>query len=121
MAVVGDEPERVRAGMLRELDVGFPVPYDPEHRVYREWGLGRASLVGTYLSPSNVAGYARMIVGRRERLSRPGRDTLQLGGDFVISGDGTISFSHPQAAADERPPAGVLVRELERAAGARGA
>ena len=117
VAVAGDEPERVRAGMLRDLEVGYPVPYDPQHHVYRAWGLGRASWPRTYLAPEVVRGYGNLL-RRGERLARPGRDVRQLGGDFVIAPDGMLTFSHPQAGPEDRPPAGLLVKELERAGSA---
>jgi hypothetical protein len=49
-----------------------------------------------------------------ERLRHAGRDTLQLGGDFVIGPDGRLVYSRPQEA-DDRPPVGVLLRTLEAA------
>ena len=118
VVVVHDEPERVVAGVLNGLDLPFPVVVDRQKRAYRDWGLRRASRRATLLSPRLWTEYARMVLGRGERLGRPGRDVLQLGGDFVIEAEGTVAYSHPQAGADDRPPAGVLVRELERAAGA---
>jgi hypothetical protein len=58
--------------------------------------------------------YARLLLGG-ERLQRLGRDSLQLGGDFVVGPDGVVAWARPQRA-DDRPPVGVLLVELERAA-----
>lgn len=114
--VMHDRPALLRQTMLRDLDVpfSFPVAIDLELDAYRAWGLRRAGLASTYLLPRVLIGYARMI-GRGERL-HSGTDPRQLGGDFVVGADGRIAYVHPQAAVDDRPSVGLLVRELERAA-----
>jgi len=116
VAVVQDEPEPVKKGMLRDLEVPYPVLYDADRRAYEAWGLGRATVAGTFLKPRLAIGYAKLMMGG-ERIRTRGSDPLQLGGDFVLSADGTVTYAHPQESADDRPPAGVLLRELERAAG----
>jgi hypothetical protein len=50
-----------------------------------------------------------------ERIRGAGRDTLQLGGDFVVAPDGSIAYARPQER-DDRPPVGVLVRTAEEVA-----
>jgi AhpC/TSA antioxidant enzyme len=115
VVVVHDRAERLARGLLRDLDVPYPVVIDLERRAYRDWGLRRASIPSTYLAPRIWLGYAQRML-RGEPLRPPGRDTLQLGGDFVVDAGGTVVYSHPQRAADDRPPVGVLVRELEAAA-----
>ena len=115
-AVVHDEPDRVRSGMLRNLDMPYPVLVDLERSAYRAWGLGRASALGTFLSPRVALGYAKFLFRDREPLIQPGRDMLQLGGDFVIDAGGRVTYSHPQSDVDDRPPAGLLIQELEQAA-----
>lgn len=117
--VVHDEPQRIRDWMLRDLDVPYPVLVDVGIGAYRAWGLGRAGQVSA-LAPRVVLGYARKLLFEGERL-RLGSDPVQLGGDFVVGPDGRLSYSHPQTAVDDRPPAGLLVRELERAAHPGGA
>lgn len=112
--VVHDEPGRIRDWMLRDLEVPYPILVDLEMTAYRAWGLGHAGHVST-LAPRVVLGYARKLLFEGERL-RLGSDPLQLGGDFVIGSDGRVSYTHPQTAVDDRPPAGLMVRELERAA-----
>lgn len=112
--VVHDEPELVRRTLLAGLDVPFPVLVDLERRAYQAWGLRRGSIFGTWLYPPAWAGYARLLASGRERLRGRGRDTLQLGGDFVVDRAGTIVYARPQQR-DDRPPVAVLLRELERA------
>jgi AhpC/TSA antioxidant enzyme len=114
LAVACDLPQRVRDTMLRGLDVPFPVLADPRRESYREWGLARMPR-RRVVSAANLGGYARMLLAG-ERLRAPGEDPRQLGGDFVVAPSGIVAYAHPQADAHDRPPVGVLLRELERAA-----
>ncbi len=118
LVVVHDSPERIRAGVLDGLAVPFPVLVDEQRTAYRAWGLRRASFWRVYLSRAVWRQYWRLLRSG-ERMRRGGRDTLQLGGDFVVGRDGRLTYSRPQQA-DDRPPVGILVRELERAAGQGG-
>ena len=115
VVVVHDSPARARAGLLRGLDVPWPVLVDESKEVYRRWGMGRASALRTWLAPRWVFDYAQAVLGRGERLLRPGRDVLQLGGAFVIGADGRVGFAAPQRRLDGRPPVALLLRELEGA------
>jgi hypothetical protein len=115
--VVHDTPEQVRAGLLLDLDLPWPVLVDPDRVAYRAWGLRRAAFRTVWLDPRVWARYGCLLLGG-ERLQRLGRDTLQLGGDFVVDPDGVITWARPQRA-DDRPPVGVLLTELERAARGR--
>lgn len=112
--VAHDTPQRVRAGLLRDLDLPWPVLVDLDRVAYRAWGLRRATIRTVWLDPTVWARYGRLLLGG-QRLRRLGGDTLQLGGDFVLDADGVITWARPQHA-DDRPPVGVLLAELERAA-----
>ena len=112
--VVHDHPERVRAGLLRDLDLPWPVLVDLDRVAYHAWGLRRAAFRTVWLDPRVWGRYARLLLAG-QRLQRLGRDSLQLGGDFVIGPDGVVTWARPQRA-DDRPPVGVLLDELERAA-----
>lgn len=112
--VVHDDPDLVRATMLAELDLPFPVLVDLDRSAYRDWGLGRASIPTIFLDAKVWLQYARLLVRGGERLRRAGRDPLQMGGDFVVGTDGRLVYARPQRR-DDRPPVGVLLRELRRA------
>lgn len=114
MFVVCDEPELVRRTMLAGLEPPFPVLVDRERSAYREWGLRRASAATILLDPKVWRQYWRLLRSG-EKLQRAGQDTLQLGGDFVVAPDATISYARPQRR-DDRPPVGLLLRELARVA-----
>lgn len=115
--VVHDDAARVREGLLRGLDVFFPVLVDRERRAYEAWGMGRSSVAGVWLDPRVWLRYARLLAGGHPPL-RLGGDTLQLGGDFVVDPAGVVTYARPQKR-DDRPPVGVLLDELRLAAGER--
>ena len=113
--VVFDEPQRVRDVLLCDIDpVPFPVLLDRERRAYAAWGLGRAPWWRVWLDPHVWRQYAA-ILRAGTHLRRAGRDTLQLGGDFVVAADGTIAYSRPQRR-DDRPPVGELLAVIDRLA-----
>jgi AhpC/TSA antioxidant enzyme len=106
--------------MVRGLDWPWPILLDRDHAAYERCGLGRAP-VTELLKPSGwMRGYIREVREGNVRgavLSRPGRDMLQLGGDFVIDADGIVALAHPSAEIDDRAPVGALVKALSDAAG----
>ena len=112
--VAFDEPEQLRDSLLHGINVPYPVLVDPDRSAYRAWGLGRGSLLTVWGDPGVWRQYASEIA-RGARLRRPGSDTLQLGGDFVIDRAGTVVYSRPQRR-DDRPPVAELLRVVERAA-----
>jgi hypothetical protein len=116
--VVHDEAETIRRTMLQGLEVPFPVLLDHDRSSYAAWGLGRATWWRVYLDPQVWRQYARLL-RQGEKWRGSGGDTLQLGGDFVVSPQGRIVYSRPQRA-DDRPPVGLLVKALEEAAGPAG-
>ena len=114
--VVHDEPELVRRVMLRDLEVPFPVLVDLDRVAYAAWGLRRSGAARVWLDPRVWARYAVLLM-RGERVQTLGRDTLQLGGDFVVDPEGVLAYSRPQHR-DDRPPTLELLRQLRAAAGA---
>ena len=114
--VAFDQPQRLRDSLLHGLDVPYPVLVDRDRRAYQAWALGRGSVLGIWGDPRVWVRYAGELA-RGVRLRRPGRDTLQLGGDFVVDPAGTVVYARPQRR-DDRPPVAELLRALERAAGA---
>ena len=109
--VVFDEPDRVRRTMLADLDVDslpFTVLVDRERASYVRWGLTRAPWHTVWLDPRVYRSYWRLLRSG-ERLRTAGRDTRQLGGDFVMDPEGEVVFSRPQQR-DDRPPVGELLR-----------
>jgi peroxiredoxin len=112
--VTFDDPEPVRDRLLAGLDVPYPVLVDREREAYRAWGLRRSSVAGIWLDPRVWARYTSLLL-RGARLHRPGSDTLQLGGDFVINRDGIVVYARPQER-DDRPSVGELLDALRSVA-----
>lgn len=112
--VAFDEPDELRAKLVADVDLAFPLAYDPARESYRQWGLQRVAWWKIWLDPGVWKAYARLLASG-ERL-RGGTDALQLGGDFVVAADGTVVYARPQER-DDRPPVGELLRavgKLER-------
>ncbi len=114
--VAFNPPERLRDSLLHGLDVPYPVLVDRDRSAYRAWGRGRAPVLRIWGDARVWLRYAAEIA-HGARLRRPGADTLQLGGDFVIDPAATLVYSRPQQQ-DDRPPVAELLRALERAASA---
>jgi hypothetical protein len=113
--IVHDEPERIRRQLLAGIDdLPFPVLVDLERRAYAAWGLGRAPWQRIWLDPAVWRQYLRLLRSGH-RIRGAGRDTRQLGGDFVVAADGTVRYSRPQQR-DDRPPVGELLAIIERLA-----
>jgi AhpC/TSA antioxidant enzyme len=112
--VAFDEPDRLRGSLVQGLEVPYPVLVDRDRSAYRAWGLGRASVVRIWGDPAVWRFYAAELA-RGARLRRPGTDTFQLGGDFIVDPAGVVAYSRPQQR-DDRPPVGELLRELKHAA-----
>ena len=114
--VVHDEPDLVREVMLDGVEeVPFPVVVDLERSAYERWGLQRVPWWRIWLDPKTWKQYVQLLAGG-ERVRGAGEDTQQLGGDFVVAPGGELVYSRPQRR-DDRPPAGLLVEQLESAAG----
>jgi AhpC/TSA antioxidant enzyme len=105
--------------MVRGLDWPWPILLDRDHSAYERFGLGRAPVTELLKPTGWMRGYLREVRAGNVRgamLSRPGRDMLQLGGDFVIDADGIVALAHASSEIDDRAPVGALVRALENAA-----
>jgi len=116
--VAYDEPSLLGAKLLRGLDLPFPLLLDRTRETYARWGLGRARLTQAFLSPALSWRYLKLLL-RGERFLGFAPDMLQLGGDFVVNGRGTIVGAHPMRHNGDRVETEVLFSELEEARGPR--
>jgi hypothetical protein len=109
----------VRAAAWRDaLSLGGAlVVADPQRTLYRALAARRPAPLWL-LRPRVVAAGLRALAAREPVGVTRGDDTLQLGADVVVDGEGRIAFLHLAADASDRvPPAELLavVRELDRA------
>lgn len=101
-------------GYLGRNDLPFPVVIDPDRTAYRAFGLGRASIARAWGVRPALA-YLRLFArGRWRDLRRPTEDTLQLGGDFVISPDGALVYGFWSSGPDDRPRIEELIAASEQ-------
>ena len=92
---------------------GFPILRDPERAAYRAFGLGRGSVrrvwglraARRYLEVIRSDGVGGVRL--------PAEDPLQLGGDFVIAPDGTVTFAFRSEGPDDRPSVDELVAAVD--------
>lgn len=111
IAVVHDEPSKIREVLLEGVDWPYAVVVDLERIAYRAWGLSRAPWHKIWLDPAVWRQYARLLA-TGHKIRGAGRDLRQLGGDFVVAPDGRLTYSRPQQR-DDRPPVGELIRIVE--------
>ncbi len=101
--------ERYRA----QLELPFPVAADVDRSAYRAYRLGAGSFWSVW-HPRVLWRYV-VLTRRGMKLQRPagGDDLSQLGGDFVIDGDGIVRFAHPSRRPDDRPAVQALLDALD--------
>lgn len=106
-------------GFRSELGLPFPVATDPNRVVYQRYGLLKGSMWAIW-HPRVIWKYI-VMVARGARLQRSGEkeDLSQLGGDFVIGGDGTILFAHRSCRPDDRPDVATLMRAMAQETGTK--
>lgn len=113
--VVHDEADLVRHTMLAELEpLPFPVLVDLDRHAYAAWGCTRAPWWVIWLDPRVWRAYAKLLLSG-EKIRGAGRDTGQMGGDFVVGPDHRLVYARPQRV-DDRPPVGKLLRIVGEAA-----
>jgi peroxiredoxin len=112
VAITQSKPE-VLAAQLRTEPRPFPFLCDPERQAYRAFGLERGSKA-MFFRPRVLLHYLRQML-RGWRIRRPGlgEDVLQLGGDFILDGNGRVAFAHPSTDPSDRPAMDMLLRELK--------
>lgn len=110
--VAHDDAEVLSRSMLDGVSCPYPVLVDVDRTSYGQWGLRRATFAGVWLDPSVWSQYWRLLRSG-ERIRALGKDTRQLGGDFIVDPQGMIAYSRPQER-DDRPPVGQLLAAIER-------
>ena len=87
----------------------FVVGTDPDRTAYRAYGLGRGSITRVW-GWQAARRYVQILTRSGLRAwRRPIEDTLQLGGDFVVGPDGTLSYGFWGRGPDDRPSVDELI------------
>jgi peroxiredoxin len=112
--VVSFTPPAKAKAFLAIHPVPFPVVTDPERAAYRALGLGRTTWSGI-LQWRSLWQYLRLMF-RGWMPKRPMKhdDLLQLGGDFILDGQGRLVYAHPSQSATDRPSPRDLLAVLDR-------
>ena len=110
--VVAQARPELLAVFLREQPLPFPAAADPGRFAYRAFGLERTSWAAM-MRPEVILRYLRLIFrGWRPRQPHAGEDILQLGGDFVLAGDGRLTYAYRSAEPTDRPSVEALLQAM---------
>jgi peroxiredoxin len=85
---------------------------DPERAAYRAYGLGRASLLESVLSPRVMKSNKRLEreKGWKPEMPPAGQDAFQMSGTFIIGADGRIRLPYYYDDIADHPPVELLLR-----------
>jgi hypothetical protein len=113
--VVFHDPSLVMSRMMHDLDLPYVLMVDPERQAYERWGLGTATLhsklmPGLYWETAKTAW--KVITGRERALSKL-PDPGQLGGDFVVTRQGTLALEHRMKSFHDRAPIDDLLAAMD--------
>lgn len=84
---------------------------DPGLSVYHAYGLGRNSYLKVY-GPRILWQYVKWAI-QRKPIKHPPQDPLQKGGDFVVSRDMRLTFSHVGRDQADRPSVSAILDALK--------
>jgi peroxiredoxin len=106
------DPELLTTKMLRDLEMPFVLLLDRSRETYARWGLGRVPL-RAFLSPMVYARIlGKLLAGEKSMGSAP--DPNQLGGDFVVDGDGRLVFVNRMKTIYDRAPIPTMLDAVRR-------
>ena len=112
--VVFNDPELVMSRMMHDLDLPYVLMVDRDRQAYAQWGLGQVTLRGR-LMPSlywTMLKTVFKIVTGRERALKSEPDLGQLGGDFVVDGEGRLTLEHRMKSFHDRASVDDLVAAM---------
>ena len=110
VVAVSFEPRDRLFQLTRQLQLPFPILSDPERDVYAAYSLTQGSLLKIF-SPKTVWTYMKHFA-RGRRYEHAASDWRQLGGDFILSEDGTVLFEYRGQTPTDRPTVASLIARL---------
>ena len=114
VAAVSFAPSKALLPYARDLRIPFPLLSDPERGAYKAYGLRKGSF-RTIFGPKTAWEYVKLI--SRGRLFRGIQaDPFQLGGDFVIDGQGIVRFAYRSEEPTDRPSTDRLLQTVRKVA-----
>lgn len=101
---------------LEETCTPFRLLLDPDRESYRAYGLERSLLRSWSLK--TMWRYAQLLAAGRRWRGIQG-DSAQLGGDFIIDGEGVVRLAYPSHDPTDRPAVDDLLAVLKQLDGAK--
>ena len=95
---------------LHETVTRFPLLVDPDRSVYKSYGLQSSRWRAWGLR--TVIYYIKALF-RGEHIFKTGGDTAQVGGDFIIDGEGRIAMVERSSGPTGRPSTDQIIATLE--------
>jgi AhpC/TSA antioxidant enzyme len=97
---------------LQDNPLPFPISFNPSRQAYQAFGLGRTTWTGM-LQPRVVLRFLKLLF-RGWLPSRPTgeEDVLQLGGDFILDGQGRLVYAYRSSEPTDRPPVDELLQVI---------
>jgi peroxiredoxin len=114
--VLSFERERRVGAYCKRHQLPFACLVDEPRKVYRAYGLARASWL-RMLTPRSLAPYIRYAFTTRGLPARSAeQDPHQMGGDFLIDPHGRIALAHASHDPVDRPSVDALLGAIDTAA-----
>lgn len=114
LVVVTPQSADRAAAWREEMSLGAALLItDPERTLYEALGARRPMPLWVLRPRVAAVGMRALLAGERPSVTK-GADTLQLGADVVIDGEGQIAFLHRTSDAADRTPPEELVAVLRR-------
>jgi D-cysteine desulfhydrase len=111
VVVFVDSPEASVKAFVAETKPPFRLVADPEHRVYRAFGLARGGL-REFTAPGAALRTLKATL-RGHLHGKFEGDELQVPGDFVLAADGGVAFAHRGAHIGDNTPLDVLLAAVK--------
>ncbi len=112
LAVSFAEGDQLRR-YIDEMRLPFPAVSDPERKAYDAYRLRKGSPWAIF-GPKTIWAYALLLARGRLPKGVQG-DPYQLGGDFVIDGQGLVRFAYRSLDPTDRPSIDTLLHAVRDA------
>ncbi len=112
VVVVSLEPLQRLKKQVEDMRLTFPILSDPGLEAYRAYGVRRGSFRDVFNVGASLQFLRLLLKGRW--VGGGHGDIMQLGGDFIIDEEGTLTYSQPAARSQDRADVDVLMEELKK-------
>lgn len=110
--MVSLEPLHRLKKQVEQMGLPFLMLSDPELTIYAAYGVRRGSFRDVFNVGASLQ-FLRLLLKGRWGGGGHG-DIMQLGGDFTIDEEGTLTYSQPAARSQDRADVDLLIEELKK-------